>query len=163
MTVSKTPDAPRPMAPPDLVPLAQLWFDGWVEAHADHVPDELIALRTLASFKTRLTGFEDGLRVAGPIGAPLGFCAIRDEKLDQLYVSPRARGSGLAATLLSDGEARLAAKGVRRAKLICLIENTRAAHFYERQGWANKGPSDEVLQTLDGPYPFRLLRFEKTV
>ena len=156
-------DPIRPATPPDLDPLARLWHDGWREAHLAHVPPELTAKRTLASFRARLDGFGDGLRVAGPAGAPLGFCAIRDDELDQLFVAPAARGSGLAARLLADGEARLAANGITRAHLLCVIENTRAAAFYARQGWQNMGVFREAVQTEDGPYRFDLIRFEKTL
>lgn len=154
---------PRRAQSEDLDPLARLWHDGWREAHLAHVPAELTAKRTLQSFRARLNGFGDDVRVAGPLGAPTGFCAIRDDELDQLFVAPAARGSGLAATLLADGEARLAAKGIRRPHLLCVIQNHRAARFYERQGWENMGKAIEAVQTEDGPFRFELLRFEKTV
>ena len=152
---------PRPAVPSDIGPLTRLWFDGWREAHLEHVPAELTAKRTLESFHNRLLGFGDGLRVAGPTSAPLGFCAIREDELDQLFIAPEARGSGLAATLLEDGEARLAARGIVRAHLLCVIQNERAAKFYERQGWQNMGVFHEAVQTDDGPFRFGLLRFEK--
>ena len=79
------------------------------------------------------------------------------------YVAPKAQGTGLAARLLADGETRLAETGTTRAHLLCLEENTRAARFYDRQGWENLGPRDETLDTLEGPFPLTLLRFEKTL
>lgn len=154
---------PRPALPADLDPLARLWHEGWREAHLAHVPAELTARRTLQSFRARLESFGDDLRTAGPEGAPLGFCAIRADELDQLFVAPEARGTGLAATLLADGEARLAARGVRRPHLLCVIRNTRAARFYERHGWKNMGISREAVATEDGPFAFDVLRFEKTL
>lgn len=149
--------------PADLDPLAQLWLDGWTEAHAAHVPPELTAKRPLESFRRRLDGYGDGLRVAGPVGAPLGMCVVTGDELDQLFVSPAARGTGLAARLLKDGEARLFAGGVTRAHLLCVIQNTRAAQFYEKHGWQNTGPSLESVYTDDGPFEFEVLRFEKTL
>ncbi len=154
---------PRHAQPADLDPLARLWHDGWREAHLAHVPPELSAKRTLQSFRSRLEGFGENLRTAGPIGAPLGFCAIRDDELDQLFVAREARGTGLAATLLADGEARLKAQGFRRPHLLCVIQNTRAARFYERHGWENMGISHEAVQTEDGPFAFDVLRFEKSL
>ncbi len=153
----------RPAEPADLDPLAQLWLDGWTEAHAAHVPPELTAKRPLDSFRRRLDGYGDGLRTAGPIGEPLGFNVIREDELDQIFVSPAARGTGLATTLLTDGEARLAASGITRAHLLCVIENTRAARFYEKHGWENTGPSRESVFTDDGPFEFTVLRFEKSL
>jgi GNAT superfamily N-acetyltransferase len=41
----------------------------------------------------------------------------------QLYISSAARGSGLAAPLILDAEARLRKDGVRRAWLACAIGN----------------------------------------
>lgn len=152
---------PRPAVPADLDPLARLWHDGWMEAHLAHVPAELTAKRTPASFRNRLDAFGDALRTAGPIGDPLGFAAIRDDEMEQLFVAPEARATGLATILLSDAEARLAASGIARAHLLCVIENTRAARFYERQGWQNMGVFREAVQTEDGPFTFDLLRFEK--
>lgn len=152
---------PRPADPTDIGPLACLWYDGWQEAHLEHVPAELTAKRTLESFGNRLIGFGEGLRVAGPVGEPLGFCAIRDDELDQLFVAPQTRGSGLAINLLADGERRLAEQGIARAHLLCVIQNQRAIRFYERQGWLNMGVFYEAVQTDDGPFRFDLLRFEK--
>ena len=153
----------RSAQPADLDPLARLWHDGWMEAHLAHVPPALTAKRTLESFRNRLDGFGDCLRVAGDVGTPVGFCAIRDDELDQIFVAPDARGGGVAARLLADGEERLAANGIRRAHLLCVIENARAARFYERQGWTNMGVSVESVQTEDGPFAFKLLRFEKSL
>ena len=153
----------RPATKADLDPLAQLWLDGWTEAHAAHVPPELTAQRPLDSFRRRLDGYGDRLRTAGPLGAPLGLCTISNDELDQIFVSDAARGTGLAAALLADGEARLAAGGVSHAHLLCVIENTRAARFYEKHGWENTGPSLESVFTDDGPFEFTVLRFEKTL
>ena len=39
----------------DVDALAQIWHDGWHDAHARIVPAELARLRTLKSFRDRLT------------------------------------------------------------------------------------------------------------
>ena len=78
-------------------------------------------------------------------------------------MSAEARGTGLAAALLVDGEKRLAENGVTHAHLLCLPENTRAARFYEKHGWDTGGPTMETLFTEDGPFALPLLRFEKTL
>ncbi len=153
----------RPAHPEDLDPLAQLWLDGWMDAHAAHVPPELTSKRPLESFRKRLEGYGDRLRTAGPIGAPLGMCVITGNELDQIFVSSEARGTGLACAFLSDAEARLAANGTERAHLLCVIENTRAARFYEKYGWENTGPTLGSVFTDDGPFEFKVLRFEKSL
>ena len=153
----------RPATRTDFDALARLWHAGWHEAHAAFVPTELTAKRSLESFRIRLDRYGDRLRVAGPDGAPIGMCVIHDDELDQLFVAPEARGSGLAADLLTDGEDRLRAQGIVEAHLYCVQQNQRAARFYERQGWVNRGVAPGSVETLDGPFTFDVLRFEKTL
>jgi len=153
----------RPIVPDDNDALARIWYEGWHEAHAHHVPRELVVLRTLPSFSDRIADMGDRMRVAGSAGAPVGLCAIRDGELDQLFVARAARGTGNAAALLANGEARLASSGVRRAFLLCVPQNIRAARFYARHDWVNMGECDEPVFTADGPFPLRVLRFEKTL
>jgi GNAT superfamily N-acetyltransferase len=97
-------------------------------------PPDLVARRTREAFAERLSGFADRLRVAGAEGAPLGLCIVADDHRDQLYVALEARGSGLAAALLQDGEDRLRTAGIEEAGLDCALLNRRAARFHEREG-----------------------------
>src|SRR5690606_22532903 len=101
------------------------------------------------------------VRVAGPPGQPVGFCMIKDDELYQLFVSASARGSGVAAALLADGEARLAANGIEAAWLACAIGNERAAKFYEKNGWRRVGTMINELETPDGLFPLEVWRYEK--
>ena len=110
----------------DFEPLAQLWADGWNESHLEHTPPDLTALRTLPDFLRRLREMGDDLRVCGPVGAPSGFCAVKKNEIYQIYVAKSARGSGVAKSLLHDGEARIAARGYKEAKLDVIIPNTNA-------------------------------------
>ncbi|MCF3642376.1 GNAT family N-acetyltransferase [Rhizobium sp. TRM95111] len=141
--------------------LARLWYDGWQDAHAAIVPAELARRRTLVSFAERLAGMLDDARVAGPPGAPLGLCIIKHEELDQLYVSPAARGTGIAAALVGDAEQRLAARGIERAWLACAIGNARAARFYKKCGWTLAGTVVNRLETIAGPFDLEVWRYEK--
>jgi GNAT superfamily N-acetyltransferase len=151
----------RHAEPGEISVLARLWYDGWQDAHASILPAELARRRTLESFVERLMGMLDDARVAGPPGAPLGLCIIRHEELDQLYVSPAARGTGIAAAFVADAEKRLAARGVELAWLACAIGNTRAARFYEKCGWTLAGTVVNRLETVDGPYDLEVWRYEK--
>ena len=113
---NETDDTPmthpiRPATPADIPALTEIWYQGWHEAHAADVPAALTALRTRDDFTRRLIGFDAGLHVGGPDGAPLGFVALKPDEINQLYVAPSARGTGLAAALMADAEARLAAGG----------------------------------------------------
>jgi ribosomal protein S18 acetylase RimI-like enzyme len=143
--------------------LAQLWFDGWREAHAHLVPPQLTRVRTLASFRERLRDALPDIRVVGPPGSPAGFCVVKDDELYQLFVSPGARGSGVAAALLADGEARLSAKGVATAWLACAIGNDRAARFYEKSGWRRVGTMINELDTIEGQFLLEVWRYEKSL
>lgn len=140
--------------------LAQIWFEGWQDAHAGILPEELARIRTLASFRDRLAAALPHVRVVGPPGAPVGFCIARDEELYQLYVSPVARGAGVAAALMADAEARLAAGGTETAWLACAVGNVRAARFYQKCGWQRAGTVSHRPDFADG-ITFEVWRYEK--
>ncbi|MEL6957996.1 MAG: GNAT family N-acetyltransferase [Pseudomonadota bacterium] len=155
------PTAVRAARSEDYAPLAQLWYDTWHETQAAGLPDELKALRTLPDFERRLRALGDDLKVFGPRGAPVAFCATTDTpdapeahgtaELYQLFASPAARGTGAAAVLMEDAECRLIAKGHKRAHLKCLADNVRALRFYEKCGWRNVGVQPVSIDTSDGP------------
>jgi ribosomal protein S18 acetylase RimI-like enzyme len=143
--------------------LAQLWYDGWQDAHAKVVPAELKRLRTLQNFRERMRDLLPDTRVIGPDGAPLGFCAIKADELYQLYVSSAARGTNVAADLMGDGEMRLREQGVKTAWLSVAIGNERAIRFYEKQGWRRIGKMTNVLDTIEGKFELITWRYEKAV
>lgn len=143
--------------------LARLWYVGWKEAHASILPEALARHRTLASFRHRLHVEAQHLRVAGPVGQPTGMCIVKNDELNQLYVSAGARGTGLAGMLLSDGEARLSRNGTQTAWLACAIGNVRAARFYEKKGWRLAGEEPILLDTPDGPFRLEVWRYEKAL
>ena len=143
--------------------LATIWYEGWQDAHARILPIELARVRTLESFAARLRGFLASVRVAGPIDEPVGFGIVRGEELHQLYVASRARGSGAAAALVSDAEARLRESGVRTAWLGCAIGNERAARFYEKCGWLRAGVVTEHLDVPGGTFALEVWRYERSL
>jgi ribosomal protein S18 acetylase RimI-like enzyme len=143
--------------------LAQLWHDGWQDAHAAIAPPGLVRARTLALFRERLIGARDDSRVAGPAGAPRGFFMLKDDEMYQFYVAREARGSGLATALIADAEALLAARGVTTAWLACAVGNDRAARFYEKCGWRNARTTVNRLETPDGVFEIDIWRYEKRV
>jgi GNAT superfamily N-acetyltransferase len=151
----------RPADASEIDRLARLWHDVWHQSHASFAPPELIRLRTLASFRDRLEAALPEIYVVGPVGGPLGLCVLRGEELYQLFVAPEAHGSGVAAALIADAEARLAARGVETAWLACAIGNTRAARFYEKSGWRMAGTFVMLSETSNGPFPVDQWRYEK--
>ncbi|HXW04418.1 MAG TPA: GNAT family N-acetyltransferase [Vicinamibacterales bacterium] len=153
----------RPADEREIDHLARVWFDGWHESHGPIVPAALTRLRTLRNFRDRLEAALPDIRVVGPPGSPVGFCIVRGDELYQLFVSAESRGSGAAAALMADAEARLAAGGVRRAWLACAIGNVRAARFYEKCGWQLAGTMVNQAETAEGTFPLEAWRYEKSL
>jgi len=147
----------------DVDHLAKVWYDGWQDAHAKILPAALARLRTLESFRDRLSAALGSVRVVGPLGSPLGFCWIKDDELYQLYVSAEARGSGVAAALVADAELQLAKHGAKTAWLSCAIGNDRAARFYEKCGWRRVENMINHAETSEGTFALETWRYEKAL
>ena len=141
--------------------LAQLWFDVWHQSHAPLSPPDLVRLRTLDNFRERLQAVRADIRVVGPSGAIIGFCALKQDELYQLFVAQAAHGSDVARRLIADAEARLVERGVGTAWLTCAIGNERAARFYEKCGWRRTGTVVNMAETSQGPFPVQIWRYEK--
>ena len=147
----------------ELDQLARVWYDGWQDAHAEIVPPELKRLRTLESFRQRLHAALADVRAVGSSGAPVGFCMLKGDELYQLYVAAPSRGSGVAAALITDAEARLSDRGVSTAWLACAIGNERAARFYEKRGWRRVGTMINQAETSEGAFLLEVWRYEKSL
>ena len=145
----------------ELDELATVWYEAWRDGHEALVPAELTRRRTRERFRDRLQAALAEVRVAGPLGAPVGFSMLKGGELYQLFVSARARGSGVAAALIADAEARLLARGVETAWLTCAIGNDRAARFYEKCGWHRSGTVIDELATPEGTMRLEVWRYEK--
>lgn len=145
----------------ELDQLAQIWYSGWQDAHADILPTELARDRTLESFKERLGRALATVRVTGPFNNPTGFCMTKGGELYQLYVSAHARGAGTAAALIADAELKIARQGFDVAWLACAIGNNRAARFYEKSGWQRAGTVVSELDTEAGVFRLEVWRYEK--
>ena len=143
--------------------LAKIWYEGWHDAHGRIVPAELARFRTLESFRDRLQAALPDVRVVGQSGEPLGFSIIKGDELYQLYVSAPSRGSGVAAALIADAEARLSENSVDTAWLACAIGNERAARFYEKSGWHRAGTMIHPMETTKGTFPLEVWRYEKSL
>jgi GNAT superfamily N-acetyltransferase len=151
----------RAAAEAEIEHLARLWHEGWHDAHGQIVPAQLVSLRTVESFAKRLQAALADVRVSGPFGDGAGLCIIKGEELYQLYVAAQARGTGVAAALMADAEARLSQRGVNTAWLACAIGNERAARFYEKCGWHLAGTVSNALEISQGTFPLQVWRYEK--
>jgi putative acetyltransferase len=124
----------------DMAAVADLWHEGWHTGHAGHVPDGLTAQRTLAAFHERTPRRVADTTVAlDDTGALLGFVMVVGDEVEQVFVGPAARGSGLAAVLLAEAERQVAAAGHASAWLAVVAGNARARRFYEKSGWVDEG------------------------
>lgn len=150
----------RHATPADLPALADLWHQGWHEAHAAHVPATLTALRSRDSLLTRLRAQPVILTTGTP---PLGLCIVRDNEIYQMYVSPDARGTGTAAALIQAGEDHIRHQGHQTARLEVIPQNHRAIAFYEKRGWQQLGIETVMLDTLAAPFPLACLIMIKSL
>ncbi len=61
------------------------------------------------------------------------------DEVEQVFVGPAGRGTGLAAVLLAEAERQVAAGGHEEAWLAVVAGNARARRFYEKYGWVDEG------------------------
>jgi GNAT superfamily N-acetyltransferase len=141
--------------------LAQVWYDSWLDAHAEILPAALAATRTLEGLRERLGELWSNTRVVGDVGVPLGFSITKDDELNQLYVTSEARGHGIAQKLIAEVEERLANGGISTAWLACAVGNTRAARFYEKSGWDLARTFTHELVLPEGIFNIEVWRYEK--
>lgn len=139
--------------------IAAIWHTGWRDGHLGHVPDAVPPHRTLADFHRRVPAQIPHTTVADTGGRVVGFVTVRDDEVEQVYVTGAARGTGTASALLRYGEQAVATRH-DRAWLAVVEGNARARRFYEREGWVDRGPVDYAAATADGgTVPCR--RYEK--
>ena len=141
--------------------ISAIWEAGWLEAHAEIVPAKLSDIRKKEGFLDRTRENLAGTRIAIVGPDVLGFCMIKENELYQMYVSPKARGLGVAQALIQDAENRIRAAGHTTAWLACAIGNERARGFYEKSGWTNAGQHVVDLDTSDGTFSLEVWRFER--
>lgn len=153
----------RPATAADATAVAEIWRQGWYEAHREHVPAELLAVRTPRSFDVRARDRVAETVVITVSGEVAGFVMIEADLLDQVFVAPRHRGGTVAAALLTAAEARVRDNGHARAWLAVVAANTRARRFYRRQGWVDEGDFDNPAWTPDGPISVPTRRYTKTL
>ena len=130
----------RPAGAADMAAVADLWHEGWHSGHAGHVPEGLTELRTLEAFHARTPSRVADTTVAvDDSDELLGFVMVVGDEVEQVFVGPSARGTGLAGVLLASAEEQVAAAGFDLAWLAVVAGNARARRFYEKCGWVDEG------------------------
>jgi putative acetyltransferase len=150
----------RPAREADVDDVARLWHTGWGDGHIGHVPDALVAHRTLPQFVARTRTRIDSMWVAEAGGRVVGFVVVKGDEVEQLYVDRPARGTGVAAELLRKGAAEIRHAGHPRAWLAVVAGNQRARAFYARLGWRDAGPMTYLAETEAGPFEVPTHRYE---
>ncbi|HEX4817477.1 MAG TPA: GNAT family N-acetyltransferase [Nonomuraea sp.] len=151
----------RPARPEDAPAVAAIWHEGWGDGHRGNVPDELAAVRTPESFRSRAAQRVGDTVVATVRGAVAGFVMVVDDEVEQVYVARDHRGTDVATVLLAEAERLVAAGGHRRAWLAVVAGNARARRFYERHGWLDEGPFDHLAPSETGPIAVPARRYVK--
>jgi ribosomal protein S18 acetylase RimI-like enzyme len=153
----------RPATDTDVPAIARIWREGWPDGHEGHVPAELAAERTPASFDQRTLERISSTWVAEGAGAVAGFVVVVDAEVEQVYVDRSWRGGGVAERLLRHAEAVIGQGGRRTAWLAVVAGNTRARRFYTRLGWHDRGPFIYAAQTATGTVAVPAHRYERKV
>jgi GNAT superfamily N-acetyltransferase len=90
-------------------------------------------------------------------GEVVGILTVGVDELYAIYVRPDHWGTGVGQALLDQAEATLA-ETCDVAVLTCMVDNTRARRFYERNGWE---PGETVVEPHFGGEPTEVCRYRK--
>lgn len=140
----------RGARPDDAAEIAEIWYRGWCDGHLGHVSEQLVAIRTPESFRTRAADRIADTTVAAVGGAVAGFIMVVDDEVAQVYVSAAHRGTGVSDALMQEAERLVRGNGHTRAWLAVVAGNARARRFYERRGWSDDGPFDYAAYSERG-------------
>ncbi|HKP63597.1 MAG TPA: GNAT family N-acetyltransferase [Polyangiales bacterium] len=146
----------------DLEALAGVWHEAWHDAHASLVPPELLPHRTREYFRGLAQRQLEQIVVAVHAEGIAGFVGVDEDELELLFVGRKARGTGLARTLIGWGEQKISRR-FARAYLVVVEGNARAQRFYERCGWTHVGVEAYVAPIPGGEIPLACRRYEKSV
>jgi len=134
----------RPATEADIDAIAELWDRGYRDGHTGHIPEGLLAARTLTSFRERVAA-----RVTEPAGSSTtvadvdsvvaGFTMVVGDEVEQVFVDRAFRGTTVAAHLLDDAEQQVLAAGHEVPWLSVVEGNARARRFYQKCGWVDEG------------------------
>jgi ribosomal protein S18 acetylase RimI-like enzyme len=150
----------RDANPSDAEAIAGIWHRGWLDAHLEHVPRELVSHRQPSHFRELATKRVPLTTVMSAGDRVLGFVTVHDDEVEQIYVDAAARGSDVANSLLQHAEMKIAMR-FDRAWLAVVEANVRARRFYERNGWSDGGAFDYAAEASGGTILVPCRRYEK--
>jgi GNAT superfamily N-acetyltransferase len=150
----------RPATADDAEAIASIWHAGWADGHLGHVPDGLVAHRRPEHFARLAEVRIADTTVAATDRAVIGFVTVVGDEVEEVYVAPEARGSGVAAALLAHAESTAAGQA-DVAWLAVVAGNARARRFYERQGWHDAGPIAYFAEIDGGRFEVPCRRYER--
>ena len=153
----------RPAHSEDAEAIADVWHRGWQDGHLGYVPEELMDVRTEASFSTRAAERIQDTTVATVDGVVVGFVMVVEDEVEQVYVASAARRTGVADALMREAERHVAASGHPKAWLAVVAGNARARAFYERAGWADEGGFDYEASVEGGTIAVPCRRYTKVL
>ena len=151
----------RGALPEDAPTIAEIWHLGWRDGHLEFVSQELIEARHEDSFRTRAAKRVNDTTLAVVQGQIAGFVMVVDNEVEQVYVSARHRGKGVADVLMADAERQIKDAGYFSAWLAVVAGNARARRFYERRGWSDSGLFEYAAAGEYGPIPVPSHRYVK--
>jgi len=146
----------------DVEAIATIWHLGWSDGHLGHVPDALYQHRSFDDLRALVPARLGATTVASDGERVVGFVVVRDDEVEQIYVAPPARGSGVAGELLGHAETVIGERH-DRAWLAVVAGNDRARRFYTRQGWSDEGPFDYQAEAGGSTLTVPAQRYEKAV
>jgi GNAT superfamily N-acetyltransferase len=152
----------RAATPQDSDVIAEIWHAGWRDGHIGHVPEALLPHRHIENFRQRVPPRLPETTVATIAGQVIGFVTVREDEVEQVYVTAAARGTGVADVLMRHAE-QVIARHFDNAWLSVVDGNARARRFYKRSGWHDAGAIDYRAEIQGGTIPVPCRRYEKQV
>lgn len=153
----------RPAVEADAPAIAGIWHLAWRDGHLGAVPDELVAARQEPSFRDRAAERWPDATVVEVDGEVAGFVMVVRDQVEQVYLSARHRGTGVADALMEAAEGGVRDAGHPSAWLAVVPGNGRARRFYERRGWVDTGPIDYPAYGPAGPITVPSRRYVKAL
>jgi ribosomal protein S18 acetylase RimI-like enzyme len=148
----------RPGRESDLDDVIRIWRDTWRESYAGYFNTGADDTPWLQSIWQEFLPLMRCFIIAELDCRVVGFAHRDGSLVEDLWVDPLYCSRGIGPRLLTHALHAMAADGHRTASLFCLEVNSRARHFYEREGW--RPALRQMREQPDGREPFWLMRYE---